>query len=140
MTDNAKLFSGLIRLHVLYHASKAPVFGLDMIRELRRHGYELSAGTLYPLLHSMEKGGYLRSRRELGSGHFRRFYQSTPRGRRALSEGRARVQELFGELFEEERHVPERRMSRVHPKSKVRGEHPKLKQRKEGFPRRAEKS
>lgn len=140
MIDNAKLFSGLIRLHVLHHASKGPVFGLDMIRELRRHGYELSAGTLYPLLHSMEKGGYLRSRRELGNGHFRRFYRATPLGSRALREGRAKVQELFGELFEEERQMPERRTSRVQPKSKVRGEHPKLKQPKGGFPRRAHKS
>jgi PadR family transcriptional regulator len=125
--DSTKLFSGLIRLHVLYHACKGPVFGLDMIRELRRHGYELSAGTLYPLLHSMEKGGYLRSRRQLGDGRFRRFYQATPLGIRALREGRAKVQELFGELFAEERQIPERRTSRVHPKSKVRGAHPKLK-------------
>jgi PadR family transcriptional regulator PadR len=101
ITDNIRLFSGLIRLHVLYHASKEPVFGLEMIRELRRHGYELSAGTLYPLLHSMEKGGYLRSTRELCNGHFRRFYNVTPEGRRALKEGRAKVRELFGELFEE---------------------------------------
>ena len=100
ITDNIRLFSGLIRLHVLYHASQGPIFGLDMIRELRRHGYELSAGTLYPLLHSMEKVGYLRSTRELSDGHFRRFYRATPMGRRALKEGRAKVRELFGELFE----------------------------------------
>jgi|YelNatPaOPRAMG01_1025707.scaffolds.fasta_scaffold110753_1 PadR family transcriptional regulator PadR len=101
ITDNTKFFSGLIRLHVLYHASQEPVFGLDMIRELRRHGYELSAGTLYPLLHSMEKGGYLKSSRKLCNGHFRRFYRTTPLGRQALAEGRAKVRELFGELFEE---------------------------------------
>ncbi|MGA8185378.1 MAG: PadR family transcriptional regulator [Terriglobia bacterium] len=101
IADNTRLFSGLIRLHVLYHASQGPVFGLEMIRELRRHGYELSAGTLYPLLHSMEKGGYLKSTRELCNGHFRRSYRVTPAGRRALKEGRAKVRELFGELFEE---------------------------------------
>ena len=101
ITDNVRLFSGLIRLHVLYHASKGSVFGLEMIRELRRHGYELSAGTLYPLLHGMEKGGYLRSTRELCNGHIRRFYRVTPLGRQALREGRAKVRELFGELFEE---------------------------------------
>src|SRR5579875_2736613 len=48
--DNINIFSGLIRLHVLYHAARGPIFGLEMIRELRRHGYELSPGTLYPLL------------------------------------------------------------------------------------------
>lgn len=101
MIDNTRLFSGLIRLHVLYHASQEPVFGLEMIRELRRHGYELSAGTLYPLLHGMERGGFLKSKRELWNGHFRRFYRVTPLGRQALSEGQAKVRELFGELFEE---------------------------------------
>ncbi len=125
MADNAKLFSGLIRLHVLHHASRAAVFGLDMIRELRRHGYEISAGTLYPLLHTMETGGYLKSKRQLGDGHYRRFYRATPLGRRALKDGRAKVRELFGELFEDERQTSERRTSRVQPKSKIRGEHPK---------------
>ena len=56
-----ELYSGLIRLHVLYHASKKPVFGLEMIEELARHGYKLSPGTMYPLLHGLEKKGLLRS-------------------------------------------------------------------------------
>jgi PadR family transcriptional regulator len=100
--DNERFFAGLIRLHVLYHASQEPVFGLEMIRELRRHGYELSAGTLYPLLHNMEQSGYLSSTKKLANGRFRRFYRATPMGRRALREGRAKVRELFGELFNEE--------------------------------------
>jgi PadR family transcriptional regulator len=94
------LLSGLIRLHVLYHASQAPVFGMEMIRELRRHGYELSPGTLYPFLHGMEKGGYLNSTKKFSDGRFRRFYRATPLGRRALKEARSKVRELFGELFE----------------------------------------
>ena len=32
-----------------------------MAEELQRHGYKISAGTLYPLLHRLEKKGYLRS-------------------------------------------------------------------------------
>jgi PadR family transcriptional regulator PadR len=51
----------MIRLHILYHAARAPVFGLGIIEELARHGYKLSPGTLYPLLHGMERKGYLRS-------------------------------------------------------------------------------
>jgi len=43
------LYSGLIRLHILHHAVEGPLFGLWMAEELRRHGYEISAGTLYPL-------------------------------------------------------------------------------------------
>jgi PadR family transcriptional regulator PadR len=94
------LIAGLIRLHILYHASREPVFGLEMIRELRRHGYELSPGTLYPVLHGPETNGYLRSSARLSNGRIRRLYRATPLGRRALKEARAKVRGLFGELFE----------------------------------------
>ena len=57
------LYNGLIRLHILHHAAEGPIFGQAMIDELGRHGYRLSAGTLYPILHGMERQGYLRSRR-----------------------------------------------------------------------------
>ena len=73
-----------------------------MIEELARHGYRLSAGTLYPLLNGMEKKGLLRSTRELVDGKFRRMYRATPAGRAALRVAKKRVQELFGELLEEE--------------------------------------
>lgn len=97
-----ELYSGLIRLHVLHHASQEPIFGLGMIEELARHGYRMSPGTLYPLLDGLEKKGLLRSSRELVEGRFRRVYQSTPAGRKALRTAKHRVKELFGELFEGE--------------------------------------
>ncbi|MDW4741242.1 PadR family transcriptional regulator, partial [Escherichia coli] len=50
MTDK-DLYGGLIRLHILHHAAEEPVFGLGIIEELRRHGYEMSAGTVYPMRH-----------------------------------------------------------------------------------------
>jgi DNA-binding PadR family transcriptional regulator len=61
MRDRA-LYAGLIRLHVLHHAAEGPIFGQAMIDELARHGYRLSAGTLYPLLHGLERQGYTGSR------------------------------------------------------------------------------
>lgn len=95
------LYLGLIRLHVLHHACKEPVFGLEMIEELSRHGYKLSPGTAYPLLHGLERKGYLRSTRRGKGARARRMYRATPAGRRALAEAREKVRELFGELFEE---------------------------------------
>lgn len=94
------LYTGLIRLHILHHAAEGPVFGQAMIDELGRHGYRLSAGTLYPILHGMERHGYLRSRLTLTNGRSRRVYRATPAGRQALRTARKRVQELFGEMFE----------------------------------------
>jgi PadR family transcriptional regulator PadR len=57
--DDRYLYAGLIRLHLLHHAVKEPIYGLAMIEELGRHGYKLSAGTLYPILHGLEEKGYL---------------------------------------------------------------------------------
>ena len=33
-----------MRVHILHHASEAPAFGLEMIEELRRHGYSKGGG------------------------------------------------------------------------------------------------
>jgi len=55
------VYSGMMRLHVLHHATEGPIFGLGMVEELARHGYRISPGTLYPLLYGLEKKGYLRS-------------------------------------------------------------------------------
>ena len=99
MTDT-DLFSGMIRLHVLHHAAEGPIFGLAIIEELRHHGYQISAGTMYPILHGLERKGYLVSRHERREGRERRIYRITPLGRRALEIGRTKVRELFGELIE----------------------------------------
>lgn len=96
------LYGGLIRLHILHHACKEPVFGLWFIEELGRHGYKLSPGTLYPLLHGLERKGYLRSTNERSGKSSRRMYQATPLGRKALAVARQKVSELFGELLEDE--------------------------------------
>ena len=95
------LYSGLIRLHVLHHAMKEPVFGLGMAEELARHGYRISPGTLYPLLHSLEEKGYLRSTEKRNGKSLRKEYRATAQGRKALLAAKSKVRELFGELIEE---------------------------------------
>jgi DNA-binding PadR family transcriptional regulator len=96
------LYSGLIRLHILHHACREPVFGLGMIEELARHGYRLSPGTLYPIFHGLENKGLLRSKQQSVNGKIRRVYSATLSGRKALEGAKQRVRELFGELFEDE--------------------------------------
>jgi DNA-binding PadR family transcriptional regulator len=100
--DDRELYSGLIRLHILHHAIEGPIFGLAMAEELARHGYRISAGTLYPLLHGLEKKGYLRSSRERHGKSFRKVYRATPLGRKALKAALAKVRELFTELILEQ--------------------------------------
>ncbi len=100
--DDRFLYAGLIRLHVLHHAANEPVYGLAMMEELARHGYKLSAGTLYPILHGLEERGLLTSVEERAGSAARRVYRATPAGRKALAAAKLKVRELFGELFEDE--------------------------------------
>ncbi len=103
--ENRELYGGLVRLHVLHHAAEGPLYGLSMIEELARHGYRLSPGTLNPILHGLEKKGYLRSVERRVGRTARRMYRITPSGRRALNAAKRQVRELFGELFENDSHI-----------------------------------
>jgi len=96
------LYSGLIRLHILHHAVREPIFGLGIIEELERHGYKLSPGTIYPILHGLERKGYLSSYEERSGRQSRKFYRATGEGKAALEEAKEKVRELFGELFEDD--------------------------------------
>lgn len=96
------LYSGLIRLHLLHDACEGEIFGLDMIEELGRDGYKMSPGTMYPILHGLEKRGYLKSTKFHLGRIRRRVYKATPTGRRALKAAKQKVRELFGELMEGE--------------------------------------
>jgi len=87
------------RLHVLHHAAEGPIFGLGMMKELRRHGYVIGPGTLYPLLHRLEADGLLVSRTEVVGGKTRTYYESTAKGRKALRSIGPKIAELADELL-----------------------------------------
>ena len=90
---------GAIRLHVLHHAATSEINGAWMAEEVARHGYKISPGTLYPMLHRMEREGLLRSRKDVRNGRAIRLYKATARGRAALREERAVLAELAGEVL-----------------------------------------
>ena len=91
-------FGGFVRMHVLYHAVKEPIFGVEMMEELGRHGYDVGAGTLYPMLHQLEEAGYLISHIEVVAGKQRKYYRATPEGdcRPGSSQGQAAGARLRG--------------------------------------------
>ena len=72
-----------------------------MAEELARHGYRISPGTLYPILHGLEKKGYLRSSEQRDGKSLRKIYHATPRGRKAMEAAADKIKELFHELVEE---------------------------------------
>lgn len=101
--EHQELLAGFIRLHVLHHAAEGDLYGQWMIDELARHGYRVSPGTLYPLLHGMERKGYLISRTERAGRSQRRIYRATEYGVDALSMAQDKIRELFREVVTDNR-------------------------------------
>ncbi|MBI4319841.1 MAG: helix-turn-helix transcriptional regulator [Chloroflexi bacterium] len=97
-----EFFLGFAKIHILHHAARESVYGLQLIEELRRHGYHLSPGTLYPVLHGLEKSGYLTREDRLVGGKIRKYYRATPLGQQALREVRAKIEELVAEVLRDE--------------------------------------
>jgi DNA-binding PadR family transcriptional regulator len=101
MSDIVKeTLRSLIRVHLLHHAAEGPIFGAEMLEELRRHGYRVSPGTLYPMLHAMQESRYLRIEARVVDGKVRKYYRCTARGRSALQRFRQQIVELLKELDE----------------------------------------
>ena len=112
-----EILLGFWKVHILNHASEEPIHGQWVLTELRRHGYEISPGTLYPLLHRLERHGWLKCRRVRGAGpRARKDYRLTPAGQEALTEVRAQLEELYREMVTE-RVTGLRSPARVRPSS-----------------------
>ncbi len=93
-----KLFLGFIQIHILHHAKEHPIYGTWMHEELKEHGYEISAGTLYPILHNMESDGLLQKEERNVEGKIRKYYTATAKGEEILGQARAQAYELFKEI------------------------------------------
>src|SRR5437867_13362511 len=94
-----QFFLGFIKIHVLHHAADDEVYGLALIAELGRHGYELSPGSMYPLLHQLEEAGYLRRTDRIVNGKVRKYYAITRAAAGALADARRQIGELVGEVL-----------------------------------------
>lgn len=92
-------FLGFIKVHILHHATKEPIYGLAMMEELQRHGYEISAGTIYPILHGMEQEGWLVREERVVGGRIRKYYDATEAGRAALEDVKEKIRELVEEVL-----------------------------------------
>jgi len=96
------VFLAFVRVHVLHHAAEGKIFGLEMIEELRHHGYSIGPGTLYPILHNLENTGCLRSKEEIVNGKRRKNYTATAKGKRILEELRIKIREMVREVLKQE--------------------------------------
>lgn len=96
---NREILLGFWKVHILHHADEMPIHGQWILTELRRHGYDISPGTLYPLLNRMERLGWLRSRNDPAGGRrARKDYRLTNEGRKVLKTITEQLKELYREV------------------------------------------
>jgi PadR family transcriptional regulator PadR len=93
--EHQELLVGLMRLHILHHAAERAIYGQWMLDELAEHGYRLSAGTLYPMLHGLERSGYLSSHEDPEASRRRKYYRITAKGLDGLTVAKAQLRELM---------------------------------------------
>ncbi|OHD20210.1 MAG: PadR family transcriptional regulator [Spirochaetes bacterium GWB1_59_5] len=93
-------FLGFIKMHILYHTGKRPFYGQELKEELEEHGYSLSFGTLYPLLHKLCDDGYLDREERNVEGKIRKYYSLTGEGSVLLGQVREKLKELVEEVME----------------------------------------
>jgi len=90
---------GFIRINILYHAKAKPIYGAWLMEELERHGYKLTPGTLYPILHELEEKGVLKSHTQIVQGKKRKYYEITPQGSKVIEEIKPKIKELVNEVL-----------------------------------------
>lgn len=93
------LYNGFIRIHILYHAVDEKICGIDIIKELQRHGYTVSPGTIYPILHKMNQDKFLVAHNETVNGKRHIYYRATFQGEKILEQAREKIKELYDEVI-----------------------------------------
>lgn len=90
---------GMLSLFVLHKAGQEPVYGGALSKSLQAMGYNISPGSLYPLLHSLERKRLLRCRTRITRGRVRKYYQLTENGRSCLDTVRGELTGLVREII-----------------------------------------
>lgn len=99
---NKELLKGTTELMILNMLRREPMYGYGMIKnfELMSKGtFQFKEGTLYPILHALEKKGYIQSYwNQPESGRKRKYYKITDSGLGALKEKEQEWQSFSGAL------------------------------------------
>lgn len=90
---------GVAKLFVLHRAGKEPVYGEALSKSLRSLGYHISPGSLYPLLHTLEREKLLRCRIQVTRGRVRKYYELTTKGQSCLTAVREELAGLVQEII-----------------------------------------
>ena len=92
-------WQGILKVFVLHQAAQCPIYGGKLKKQLQEWGYDISPGSLYPLLHSFEKGHLFRSRVKIFKGRARKYYEITDQGRAVLAEVQQQLDVIMTKLL-----------------------------------------
>lgn len=92
-------WQGLVKLIVLHQANLGPVYGGRLSKYFHGLGYEISPGSLYPLLHTLEKANFLQCRIRIFRGRARKYYELTPEGQTCLEALRQELGAIVREVI-----------------------------------------
>jgi len=92
-------WQGMAKLVALHQASLGPIYGGRLRKYFRSLGYEISPGSLYPMLHSLEKANLLQCRIKIFKGRARKYYELTSEGRDCLEALRQEVSGIVREVI-----------------------------------------
>ena len=88
MAFTRDLLRGSLDLMILSDLNHGSRYGYQILRSLRERSagrIDLKAGTLYPILHKLERDGCVRSWWDDSTGRDRKWYALTEKGRRRLA-------------------------------------------------------
>lgn len=89
MAIDKTLIQGSLSMLILRLLEEKDMYGYEMIETLRQRSqnvFEMKAGTLYPLLHSLEEKNLLTVYEQEVSGKVRKYYSITKEGRKLLTQ------------------------------------------------------
>ena len=92
-------WQGILKFFVLHQAAQSPVYGGKLKKQLQDWDYDISPGSLYPLLHSLEKGLLLKSRVKIFKGRARKYYDITDEGREILAQVRGELAHVLSRML-----------------------------------------
>ncbi len=89
MKLSRKTLEGSLETLLLALLEEGPSYGYEIVQNLnaRAHGlFTTGEGTIYPILHRLEKQGVLAAHWRVGeTGRKRKYYRLSPKGKRELS-------------------------------------------------------
>ena len=107
-------WQGILKVFVLHQAAQGPIYGGKLKKQLQEWGYDISPGSLYPLLHAFEKNHLFRSRVKIFKGRARKYYEITDQGRAVLAEVQQELEIIMSKLLS----VRQRTQDANHPQER----------------------